>query len=246
MKRHYMIFTALALAFYLLLAGCGAGGEGDITTVRDTSFTELFDPGPPPFSRNDIAAVTGDLRTVQDYFDLVPAEGYYIGCRPQGDIVTIEFRNTDVPVAGGGDDIIRLLVRDREIWEAVNSLELIENTAPADFPAELLPLEAELDSICYSVVPMIPPPRGLGIGSARAEVLAAYPEEGRYIDDYPVHGGDIIPGWERVRYGRDGADGTNGDYIYYILNAEGNVYDVFFNTYRGADPSLQPGYFMDE
>lgn len=253
MKRYCSIFAALSLALCLLFAACG-GGEGDPTTTAapDTSYTPATtgpgnEAGPAPFSRAEIAAVTGDLRTVQDYVDLVPVEAFFVSSREEEDTIAIEFSSSDVPVAGGGEDILMLLVRDHASWEFFNKSEMMDIFAPADFPAELLPLDAELVSLCFSEAPIIAAPRGLGIGSRGEDVLAAYPETERHIDDYPVFGGDIIPGWQRVLYGTPAASvgSEDGDYIYYIFNAEGLVADIFFNTYRGAEPSLQHGAAID-
>ncbi len=211
MKKHISVLMACALLLCLCFAACGTGGQGSSTTdarqsSEDTSVSQSStdpattpapNPDAKPFTPDDITALTKALHTVQDYVDLVKkAERYRVESWAADASVHIAFVKAETDADAPA--LLELRVMECENWEAYSG-ETAKVYDASSFPAELLPLEAQADSI-YFGESAIPAPRGLGAGASKQDVLASYPNaaingDPNFLYDITYLRSNVDPSW---------------------------------------------------
>jgi len=253
MKRLFALIIAL-----LLLAGCGVAIEVPeepsmdeamtvVTTTEETTTEPIEEtlpalsyslaaspknPGAKPFTKDDIAAIEANFKTVGDYVKAVPAAWYEVICwNAVEDRVRIRFYD-DKPL--DNDDRRFLEIATAGFVEAYSNAEDTIHKTTQSVPKELLTETACIIYIDFAKTgSAIPSPRGLMVGDNAQKIFDAYPDyrsgDGTILYDItaiypwakPEWGSTMmdtpegIVGWEReLEYGFLGGRIWNKDNYY--------------------------------
>ncbi|MCL2300352.1 MAG: hypothetical protein FWC27_09450 [Firmicutes bacterium] len=171
MKRLALLTLSL-----LLLAGCGVAEppEAPATTVPPTIAETANEPQKPeakPFTKDDIAAIEANFKTVGDYVKAAPAAWYRVEIwEAMGGELAVEFY--DHAPNEDSEPYLSLLSRD------VISGDTAYEPLVQELPNNLLDAKnAEIHRIDFAKAGgAIPPPRGIKIGDPAQKIFEAYPD----------------------------------------------------------------------